>query len=200
MWYVSFYRSKWKVASLYTPEETKHICTHTSSHSPCCRLRAKIIETCETWTRTLNIAAFLMPKASLAAVDWCWEGLFLGPRHRCLISGIAMNSLPFFIFWSHSSHLPRDRWKWEEHFHQTDEDHSRQRVQWSWQDRFHSAGVSEHRHSHPGSDRGHEDSTDRLHRRPEHSEGNDVLFNKTKLMCFVAKSWQKDSCLSVTDV
>lgn len=102
---------------------------------------------------------------------WC----IFGAHHRRLISGVALNSIPFFIFWSHSSHLPRDWWKREEHFHQTDEDHSWQRVQWSWEERFHSAGVSEHLHSHPGSDPSHEDSTDWLHRWPEHSE---------KIMCF----------------
>lgn len=85
-------------------------------------------------------------------------------------SFIALISFHFLILQSYSSHLPRDGWKWEEHFHQTDEDHPWPRIHRGWQEGFHSAGVSEHCHGHPGADSRHEDAEHRVHRRPEHCE------------------------------
>lgn len=70
----------------------------------------------------------------------------------------------------YSSHVPRDRRKWEEHFHQADENHP-----WIWihgggEERLCSPSVSEHGHCYPGTHWGHEGFTHRLHWRHEHCE------------------------------
>ena len=61
----------------------------------------------------------------------------------------------------------RYRGEWQEHLHQTDEDHPWDGLHRRGQEGLHQAGVPEHLHLHAGHDPGHGEPQDRVHIRAE---------------------------------
>lgn len=191
------------VGSLHTPEVCMRPLTCTHAHtSIICEINTISVKLqhLKIFLHCLECRFFppviFLPKSCLAPTDWCSDDSFF----------VVVVVLVLFLasLWSYSIVHPwvslisfayRDGWKWEEHFHQTDEDHPRQRLQRRGQERFHSARVPEHRQRHPGAHPRHADSRDRLHRRQEHCEKTVRVFHE-EITGFIMLHWMKLTCVT----
>lgn len=84
--------------------------------------------------------------------------------------------------------VARNWWKWEEHFHQTDEDHPRPWILWGGQERLHRTDLWEHIHSNADHDPSHEHITDLLQVYAQPGRPDSFFFLSFFLLRFIVAS------------